>query len=121
MRFKGEVVGSEDGPDKDIDEAINRVERLPQAMDSGASKIVNAAKGIARAKGLNKTGAGLEGIMFEKESNDRLIGWAPRPNLHLYFHEIGTHKDYPKPHLRPAADQSENEVIEDIRRTVVGD
>lgn len=120
MKFKGDLIGDEN-VDKDINEAINRVGKLPQAMDNGANKIVNAAKGIARSKGLHKTGAGLEGIIFEKESNDRLIGWAPRPNLHLYFQEIGTYKDYPKPHLRPAADQSENEIIEDIRKTIVGD
>lgn len=120
MRFSGEIIG-DDLIEKEMDEVIQRAERLPQALDAGAKKIVNRAQQIARLKGLHKTGAGDEGIIFEKENDDRLIGWAPRPNLHLYFHEIGTFKDYPKPHLRPAADQTENEVIEDIRRTVVGD
>lgn len=119
MKFRGEVL--DDDASKDIDDAILSLNRLPKSMDAGAEKIVDAAKRLASLKGLNKTGAGLSGIIYETEQDDRLIGWSPRPNLHLYFHEIGTYKDYPKPHLRPAADQVENEIIEDIRRDVVGD
>lgn len=121
MKFAGELVGEEDAATKDIDDAIANLNRLPQSMDAGAKKIVDKAKNIARAKGLHKTGAGVEGIIYERENDDRLIGWGPRPNLHLYFQEIGTFKDYPRPHLRPAADQTENEVLEMIRRNVVGD
>jgi len=121
MKFSGEVIGDEQEAERDVEEAVNRVESLPIAMDNGANKIINRAKSIARSKGLHKTGAGVDGIGFEKEKDDRLIGWATRPNLHLYFHEIGTYKDYPKPHVRPAADQEENQIIEDIRKTVVGD
>lgn len=120
MKVTGEVIG-DDSIDREIEEAVHRVSRLPQAMDSGAEKLVNRSKNIARLKGLQKTGAGVAGIIYEREGDDRLIGWSPRPNLHLYFHEIGTYKDYPRPHVRPAADQSENEIIEDIRKTIVGD
>lgn len=121
MRFKGELIGDEDGAAKDIDDAILSLNRLPKSLDDGAEQIVNTAQRIATAKGLRKTGAGVEGIIYETENDDRLIGWAPRPNLHLYFQEIGTYKDYPRPHLRPAADQEENSVLEMIRKNVVGD
>lgn len=90
-------------------------------MDNGANKIVKKSKSIARSKGLHKTGAGVAGIVYERENDDRLIGWESRPNFHLYFHEIGTYKDYPRPHVRPAADQEENGIIEDISKTVVGE
>lgn len=121
MRFVGEMIGDEYEAERDIDEAVNRTDLLPQAMDNGAIKIVNRSKAIATAKGLNKTGKGVAGITFERENDDRLIGWSPRPNLHLVFHEIGTYKDYPRPHVRPAADEKENEVLDDINRTVVGE
>lgn len=121
MKFTGEMIGDENSASNDVEELVERAELLPQAMDNGAEKIVNRAKSIAKAKGLHKTGAGIAGIIYEKEQFDRLIGWAPRPNLHLYFHEIGTYKDYPRPHVRPAADQTEHEVVEDIRKTVIGD
>lgn len=120
MKFKGEMVG-DDSFAQDIEEVEKRVERLPKTLDSGAEIIVNRAESIARAKGLHRTGSGTEGIIYEKENDDRLIGWGPRPNLHLYFHEIGTFKDYPRPHVRPATDQTENQVLEMITRNVVGD
>lgn len=120
MRVRGEVTG-DDLIDQDIEDAIAKIDKLPQTMDKGAEKLINRAKNIARLKGLHRTGAGLAGIIYERERNDRLIGWAPRPSLHLYFHEIGTYKDYPRPHVRPAADQTEKEIIEDIRKNVVGD
>lgn len=120
MNTKGTFIG--DGSFiTDIDKQIHSMERLPKSMDSAAEKIINSAKQIATAKGLNKTGAGISGIIYETENEDRLIGWASRPNLHLYFQEIGTYKDYPRPHVRPAADQKEHEIIEDIRKNVVGD
>lgn len=120
MKLTGELIG-DDLVDQDINEAVRRAERLPQAMDGGAEKIVNRSINIARMKGLVATGAGISGIIFETEREDRLIGWASRPNFHLYFHEIGTYKDYPRPHVRPAADQMENEVLDDIERTIIGD
>jgi len=121
MKFKGELIGNDDAAFKDIDEAILSLNRLPKSLNDGAEKIVKTAKHIATAKGLNKTGAGVNGIIYEVEKNDRLIGWAPRPNLHLFFQEIGTYKDPARPHLRPAADQEENEILEMIRKNVVGD
>lgn len=120
MRIHGEVVGDEDFSN-DMERVVRSVERLPQTLDVSAEKIINRSKNIARMKGLSKTGAGLEGIIYEREGDDRLIGWAPRPNLHLYFHEIGTYKDYPRPHVRPGADQMENEILDDIEKIVTGD
>jgi len=120
MRPQGEVIG-DNSVDADIDKAVRAADLLPETMDSGADTIVNKAKSIAKAKGLHKTGAGVEGIVYERENDDRLIGWAPRPNFHLYFHEIGTYKDYPRPHVRPAADQTEEQVIRDIENDLLGD
>lgn len=120
MRFKGEVIGDDNIGD-DIDGVVRSVERLPETLDSSAEKIVDRSEVIARSKGLHKSGEGIKGIMYEREGDDRLIGWAPRPNLHLYFHEIGTYKDYPRTHIRPAADQTEEEILNDIEKVVTGD
>jgi len=121
MNLKGEMIGDENGSEQEIEEALRRVENMPRAMDNGAEKLIDRAKSIAKSKGLHKTGAGVAGIIYEPEKFDRLIGWAPRPNFHLYFHEIGTYKDYPRPHVRPAADQTEHEIVEDIRKMIIGD
>lgn len=119
MKVHGELIGDDDFG-SDVDRVVRSVERLPSTLDKSAEKIVNRSKNIARMKGLVKTGAGLDGIIYEKEGDDRLIGWAPRPNLHLYFHEIGTYKDYPRTHVRPAADQMEQEILNDIDKVVTG-
>lgn len=120
MRVKAEMIGDESSIDSDIQDLIRKSERLPQAMDKGANTIVNKAKSIASSKGLNKTGAGVAGIMFERDANDRLIGWDKRPNFHLYFHEVGTYKDRPRPHIRPAAEQSEEQIIKQIEQDTIG-
>lgn len=119
MKFSGEVIG--DG-DADVTEKyLRRSERLPQAMDKGAETIVNKSKSIATSKGLNKTGAGVDGIIYEPEGSDRLIGWDKRPKYHLAFHETGTYKDPARPHIRPAADQTEEAVVRQIEHDTVGD
>lgn len=120
MKLTGEVIGEPEQIEMDMEKFIRNAERLPGVLDQSAEKIVNQSKNLARMKGLSKTGAGLAGIIYEREGDDRLIGWAPRPNLHLFFHEIGTYKDYPRPHVRPAADQKENEIMKDIQKTIEG-
>ena len=120
MKLSGAIIGDEEFS-SDMDRVVRSVERLPETLDESAEKIINRSKEIAKSRGLHKTGAGLEGIIYERENDDRLIGWAPRPNLHLYFHEIGTNKDYPRPHVRPGADQVEEEILNDIEKVVLGD
>ena len=92
-----------------------------------AEEIKEDAKSIAIGKGLKKTGAGVDGIVTKHSNFESSIGWAGRPNLHLYFHEIGWHAGFskhtsrnrtgkrerrcrkgrvykpPNPHVRPAA------------------
>ena len=99
-----------------------------------AIKMRDRARIIAKAKGLQRTGAGISGIEIEEKDDSVDIGWSARPGLHLYFHEIGFHaldnrrgkvrlrrnnrgkrsRVYsgtgatyvaPKPHLRPAFDE----------------
>lgn len=105
-----------------FDEAAQDVEMLEanangieEVYQESANLIVNRSKSIASSKGLEVTGAGVAGIVDDVDGNGFRIGWGGRPNLHLYFHEVGTYKDPPRPHIRPASDQSEDEVYEKVQ------
>ena len=88
---------------------------IEEVYQESANLIVNRSKSIASSKGLEVTGAGVAGIVEDVDGNGFRVGWGGRPNLHLYFHEIGTYKDPPRPHLRPAVDELEPEIQEDIQ------
>lgn len=119
MRIRGEVIGDAEQFEDDMQKQVTKSNQLPSAMDEGARILQEAGKQIAVSKGLIRTGAGIAGIVVERDGDDRLIGWSGRPNFHLYFHEIGTYKDYPRPHLRPAADQKGNEAMQIVEdRTI---
>lgn len=100
---------------QDMEVLTNNAETVSTVYDKSATKIVNKSKAIASGKGLQVTGAGVAGIVKEVDGNGFKAGWGGRPNLHLYFHEIGTYKDPPRPHLRPAVDELEPEIQEDIQ------
>lgn len=117
--MKAQTFGDFNQLDNDIEKFSDALNGLPEVMDKGAELIRDRAKRTAVNKGLHTTGKGVDGIVYERDGDDRLIGWAKRPNFHLYFHEIGTYKDPARPHLRPAGEESENEVIELVRRETI--
>lgn len=116
------MIGDIDALDNDFSELENKASdaRIESSLDKGSEIIKNRGVGIAKAKQLYKTGKGVAGIGYQKTGPfARGIGWGPRPNLHLYFHEIGTYKDPPRPHLRPAADESSREVTQLLQNDIV--
>lgn len=94
--------------------AVN-AEIIEEVYQESANLIVNRSKSIASSKGLQVTGALVGGITEEVDGNGFRVGWGGRPNLHGYFHEVGTYKDPPRSHIRPASDQSEDEVYEKVQ------
>lgn len=113
---------------------------------NNGEKMRDRARAIAASKGLVKSGKGISGIEIEKKIDEVDVGWSDRPRFHLYFHEIGFHaldnrrkKSYrlkrnknrqrmytntkatyiaPKPHLRPAFDELENEFYKSMQDTL---
>ena len=118
-----------------FDKAITRLEKIRNnangvslIIEKEAEEIKTDAQNIAKSKGLKVTGKGIAGITTKHNPYESIVGWASRPNLHLYFHEIGFHAGFskssgrerrgkrkrkykkgtrkyiaPKPHIRPAA------------------
>ena len=105
-----------------------------------AEEIKDDARKIATSKGLKVTGAGVEGIIAKHSLYESTVGWAGRPNLHLYFHEVGFHAGFskatsrerrgkrarrykkgsrkyvaPKPHIRPAALQHKDSFAKKVK------
>lgn len=99
-----EVIGAESAIAQ-YDKYIERLKLIPQLLDKAAEDVQKGSRQVAESKGLRVTGAGVAGITWaqDKGAFSRGVGWAPRPNLHLLFHEIGTYKDPPRPHMRPFA------------------
>lgn len=60
-------------------------------LEKHAGKMKDTAISNARAGGLVETGKGVKGITTEPTENGYNVGWATRPNFHLYFHELGFH------------------------------
>ena len=109
-------------------------------VEKEAEEIKDDAKKIATSKGLKVTGAGVEGIIAKHSLYESTVGWAGRPNLHLYFHEVGFHAGFskatsrerrgkrarrykkgsrkyvaPKPHIRPAALQHKDSFAKKVK------
>ena len=76
---------------KDLDRYEKNVEQIENKLHENADKMRDKAKSIATSKGLRVTGDGVEGIISEHDNTESTIGWASRPNFHLFFHEIGFH------------------------------
>lgn len=69
----------------------NNVDEAKKVLEKHADKMKDAAISNARAGGLVETGKGVSGIQTEPTENGYNVGWAKRPNFHLYFHELGFH------------------------------
>lgn len=125
----------------------NNVEKGKLVLEKHANKMKDSAISNAKAGGLVKTGAGVSGIQTEPTENGHNIGWATRPNFHLYFHELGFHaldnrngpqtvrrdtkgarkRRYgrakatyvpPTPHMRPAFKANEKKFLFEMVRTI---
>ena len=123
---------------------LNKISSNAKAVNSivekEAEEIKDDAKKIATSKGLKVTGAGVEGIIAKHSLYESTVGWAGRPNLHLYFHEVGFHAGFskatsrerrgkrtrkykkgsrkyvaPKPHIRPAALQHKDSFAKKVK------
>ena len=69
----------------------NNVDEAKVVLEKHADKMKDAAISNATAGKLVKTGEGIKGIVTEPTENGQNVGWASRPNFHLYFHELGFH------------------------------
>lgn len=110
-----------------LNKISSNAKTINSIVEKEAEEIKDDAKKIATSRGLKVTGAGVEGIITKHELYESTVGWASRPNLHLYFHEVGFHAGFskatsrerrgkrarrykkgtrkyvaPKPHIRPA-------------------
>lgn len=123
---------------------LNKISSNAKAVNSivekEAEEIKDDVKKIATSKGLKVTGAGVEGIIAKHSLYESTVGWAGRPNLHLYFHEVGFHAGFskatsrerrgkrarrykkgsrkyvtPKPHIRPAALQHKDSFAKKVK------
>lgn len=138
-----------------FEDAIKDMKRLQQNAKQAkvvtrqyAEKIAERAKRNAEKAGLVKSRKGVEGIRHETSGDKELVGWAERPNFHLYFHEMGFHaldnrnkKKYtlkrsqknlrkrsyknvkatyiaPKPHVRPAFDELIGSYYKDVQKKI---
>lgn len=131
----------------DFNKLISNSDRVKPEVSKMAIKMRDRARIIAKAKGLQRTGAGISGIEIEEKDDSVDIGWSSRPGLHLYFHELGFHaldnrrgrvrlsrnsrgkrsRIYsgtgatyvaPKPHMRPAFDESEEKFYKKVQQTL---
>ena len=128
----------------DIDNFIKKGDKTSEKNRKWADKMKDEARNIARSNGLIKTSKGIDGILTDHGESQSEVGWAGRPNFHLYFHELGFHaldnrfgKQYikrtgkrrqrgyrkvratyipPKPHMRPAFDKLEQQYYSDMEK-----
>lgn len=90
VRVKAEVFGF-DRINNQFAKYENNVEASKLVLEKHAKTMEAAAKSNAVAGGLRVTGQGVSGIQTEPTENGFNVGWASRPNFHLYFHELGFH------------------------------
>lgn len=103
-----EVFGFDESA-QEMEDYVSKALEGQQEMYAVADDMANLAESNASGQGLQVTGAGVAGIQTSKQGDAVEVGWAGRPNLHLYFHEIGTYKDPMRPHIRPAFEALEQE------------
>ena len=124
----------------------NNVDEAKKVLEKHADKMKDAAISNATAGKLVKTGEGIKGIVTEPTENGQNVGWASRPNFHLYFHELGFHavdnrqkqtirrdtrgarkRRYgrvratyvpPTPHMRPAFKANEKQFLYEMVTTI---
>lgn len=123
-----------------LNKISSNAKTINSIVEKEAEEIKDDAKKIATSKGLKVTGAGVEGIITKHALYESTVGWADRPNLHLYFHEVGFHAGFskatsrerrgkrarrykkgsrkyvaPKPHIRPAALQHKDSFAKKVK------
>ena len=123
-----------------LNKISSNAKSINSIVEKEAEEIKDAARKIATSKGLKVTGAGVEGIITKHALYESTVGWAGRPNLHLYFHEGGFHAGFskaisrerrgkrarrykkgsrkyvaPKPHIRPAALQHKDSFAKKVK------
>lgn len=123
-----------------LNKISSNAKTINSIVEKEAEEIKDDAKKIATSKGLKVTGAGVEGIITKHALYESTVGWAGRPNLHLYFHEVGFHAGFskatsrerrgkrvrrykkgsrkyvaPKPHIRPAALQHKDSFAKKVK------
>lgn len=103
---------------QDMDVFADKTDRGREAMYEVGDKMVKSAKRDFQAQTTTRTGQGASGIEMDKNTDAVEIGWSSRPRLHAYFHELGTYKDPPKPHMRPAFDEHEEEFIRRVQQVI---
>lgn len=127
-----------------LNKIASNTSKVNQVIEKEAEEIKEDAKSIATSKGLKVTGAGVDGIITKHNNLESIIGWAGRPNLHLYFHEVGFHAGFskhtsrgrtgkrtrrykkgsrkyvaPKPHVRPAAQKHKDSFARKIKKSLL--
>lgn len=123
-----------------LNKISSNAKSINSIVEKEAEEIKDDARKIATSKGLKVTGAGVEGIITKHALYESTVGWAGRPNLHLYFHEVGFHAGFskatsrerrgkrtrrykkgsrkyvaPKPHIRPAALQHKDSFAKKVK------
>lgn len=145
VRVKAEAFGF-DKVNNQFAKYEDNVDKAKVVLERHAKKMRDSAIQNATSGGLRVTGAGVKGIVTEPTENGHNIGWATRPNFHLYFHELGFHavdnrqkqtirrdtkgarkRRYgrakatyvpPTPHMRPAFKANEKTFLYEMIRTV---
>lgn len=102
----------------DMDEYALKSVNAQKEMNEVARTMQQTAIKVASGKGLQVTGAGIAGIQVEEQGDAVEIGWSSRPNLHLYFHEVGTYKDPVRSHMRDAFEQHEQELLRRVQNAI---
>lgn len=131
---------------KEIEGYLSKANKAKNVMREVADEMRDVARNKARAGGLFRTGEGISGIESVHHSDYSEVGWATRPNFHLYFHERGFHaldnrrktwqlkrsrkgkkRSYrgvsatyipPTPHIRPAFTIKEHEFYRRIQKEI---
>lgn len=76
---------------EEFDRYIFKATKAKQVVKDVADEMRDLAKDNATVAGLIETGKGVSGIESVHHEGYSEVGWAPRPNFHLYFHERGFH------------------------------
>lgn len=112
-----EVFGFDEAA-QDMEDFVVKADRGKKVMQESADRMRDSARRHFQSQTTTRTGQGASGIQSEHQGDASEVGWSARPGLHGYFHEIGTYKDYPKPHMRPAFDENEQEFLTRVQQAI---
>lgn len=112
-----EVFGFDEAAN-DMEEYLVKADKAQEEMYDVGEDMRDASRRNFQAQTTTRTGQGAEGIEVEKRGDAVDIGWSSRPGLHGWFHELGTYKDPPKPHMRPAFDEHEEDFVRRVQQVI---